>query len=127
MKRYNSRAVQKYLQTERTDKTMSKTTTKRCMGLLLALVMVFTMLPLSALAATDEPPSEPKFTKTAEQDPNKVNVFDVVLGMEARTTEPQSCDVVLVTDRSGSMGANNRMQSAINAGKTPAGDRKSVV
>ena len=29
---------------------MSKTTTKRCMGLLLALVMVFTVLPLSALA-----------------------------------------------------------------------------
>ena len=30
----------------------------------------------------------------------------------------KACDVVLVTDRSGSMRKNNRMQAAINAGKT---------
>ena len=116
MKGYNSRAVQKYLQTERTDKTMSKTTTKRFMGLLLALVMVFTMLPLSALAANDpEPPipgdhpatpGEVKTYKTATPVDGKVNVFDVTLRMEAKAKEGESSDIVLVIDRSGSMGGN---------------------
>ncbi|ERJ80448.1 hypothetical protein HMPREF1987_01944, partial [Peptostreptococcaceae bacterium oral taxon 113 str. W5053] len=86
------------------------------MGLLLALVMVFTMLPLPALAANDpEPPipgdhpatpGEVKTYKTATPVDGKVNVFDVTLRMEAKAKEGESSDIVLVIDRSGSMGGD---------------------
>ena len=115
---------------------MSKTTTKRFMGLLLALVMVFTMLPLSALAVANDPepqipgdtpatPGEVKTDKTATPVDGKVNVFDVTLRMEAKAKEGEVSDVVLVMDRSGSM-SGTKIQRAKEAA-CAAVDRKSVV
>ena len=89
---------------------------KRFWALLLAVMMVVSVLPTTAFAATDDEPvpsvstpdsSPVKITKSVKADPTAANRY--TLSMEAYvtgqvvTTNPEPLDIVLVLDVSGSM------------------------
>ena len=85
---------------------------KRMLAMMMAIVMVMTLLPTSALAAGgDGEPSETNsgavFSKTATQDPKdgtvKITLEAWATGQTVTTTKQQPLDIVLVLDQSGSM------------------------
>ena len=84
---------------------------KRMLAMMMAIVMVMTLLPTSALAAggvgePSETNSGAVFSKTATQDPNgdvKIKLEAWATGQTVETTKQQPLDIVLVLDQSGSM------------------------
>ena len=84
---------------------------KRLLAMMMAIVMVMTLLPTSALAAGgDSEPSETDsgavFSKTVHQENNgdvKITLEAWATGQTVETTKQQPLDIVLVLDQSGSM------------------------
>lgn len=82
--------------------------------MMMAIVMVMTLLPTSALAADgvgepSETNSGAVFSKTVHQENNgdvKITLEAWATGQTVQTTKQQPLDIVLVLDQSGSM-ANN--------------------
>ena len=87
---------------------------KRMLAMMMAIVMVMTLLPTSALAADgvgepSETNSGAVFSKTVHQENNgdvKITLEAWATGQTVQTTKQQPLDIVLVLDQSGSM-ANN--------------------
>lgn len=87
---------------------------KRLLAMMMAIVMVMTLLPTSALAADgvgepSETNSGAVFSKTVHQENNgdvKITLEAWATGQTVQTTKQQPLDIVLVLDQSGSM-ANN--------------------
>ena len=87
---------------------------KRMLAMMMAIVMVMTLLPTSALAAggvgePSETNSGAVFSKTATQSADgnvKITLEAWATGQTVQTTKQQPLDIVLVLDQSGSM-ANN--------------------
>lgn len=87
---------------------------KRMLAMMMAIVMVMTLLPTSALAADgvgepSETNSGAVFSKTVHQENNgdvKITLEAWATGQTVLTTKQQPLDIVLVLDQSGSM-ANN--------------------
>ena len=84
---------------------------KRMLAMMMAIVMVMTLLPTSALAAggvgePSETNSGAVFSKTATQDADgnvKITLEAWATGQTVETTKQQPLDIVLVLDQSGSM------------------------
>lgn len=84
---------------------------KRLLAMMMAIVMVMTLLPTSALAAggvgePSETNSGAVFSKTATQDADgtvKITLEAWATGQTVETTKQQPLDIVLVLDQSGSM------------------------
>ena len=84
---------------------------KRLLAMMMAIVMVMTLLPTSALAVggvgePSETNSGAVFSKTATQDTNgnvKITLEAWATGQTVETTKQQPLDIVLVLDQSGSM------------------------
>ena len=84
---------------------------KRLLAMMMAIVMVMTLLPTSALAAggvgePSETDSGAVFSKTATQDADgnvKITLEAWATGQTVETTKQQPLDIVLVLDQSGSM------------------------
>lgn len=87
---------------------------KRLLAMMMAIVMVMTLLPTSALAAggvgePSETNSGAVFSKTATQDADgnvKITLEAWATGQTVETTKQQPLDIVLVLDQSGSMAYN---------------------
>ena len=87
---------------------------KRMLAMMMAIVMVMTLLPTSALAAggvgePSETNSGAVFSKTATQDADgnvKITLEAWATGQTVETTKQQPLDIVLVLDQSGSMAYN---------------------
>lgn len=84
---------------------------KRLLAMMMAIVMVMTLLPTSALAAggvgePSETNSGAVFSKTVHQEDNgdvKITLEAWATGQTVETTKQQPLDIVLVLDQSGSM------------------------
>lgn len=84
---------------------------KRLLAMMMAIVMVMTLLPTSALAVggvgePSETDSGAVFSKTATQDADgnvKITLEAWATGQTVETTKQQPLDIVLVLDQSGSM------------------------
>ena len=84
---------------------------KRMLAMMMAIVMVMTLLPTSALAAggvgePSETNSGAVFSKTVHQENNgdvKITLEAWATGQTVETTKQQPLDIVLVLDQSGSM------------------------
>ena len=96
---------------------------KRMLAMMMAIVMVMTLLPTSALAAgsvgePSETNSGAVFSKTATQDPEgnvKITLEAWATGQTVETTKQQPLDIVLVLDQSGSMADNFDKQTSRQA------------